>query len=121
MSDIAFRDLVGKTIASVEAVGAEFGRTFNSYVLVTTTDGDRAMLNSASYPRDAGTSVYGKDTGWIAHRPPVEEMKKAPVFFTPEDIADRVLADERDERRRQERRREEKQRQLEQLQRELAS
>jgi hypothetical protein len=67
----------GKTIASVEQIGAEYGRTYDYYTCLTFTDGTKQLIGGPLNP--------------FKPRPSVEEMKKAPLFFSAEEIADEVL------------------------------
>ena len=76
-------ELKGKTIRTVERIRGEWGRTYDNYVCITFTDGTRTIL-AAQFP-------YNPD-------PTVEEMQKAPEFFSPTEIAAKVQRDE--ERRR---------------------
>jgi hypothetical protein len=85
MKTLEYKDLVGRTIASVEVIQAEYVRTYNHYACITFTDGTRVIFS-----------------GGIAYspHPPLDEMRKAPKFFTPEEIANVVLQEERERRRR---------------------
>jgi hypothetical protein len=80
-------EIVGKTIASAVIIRAEWARTYDRYLCLTFTDGTKKLIGV---------------TGWDLHdpKPSIEEMKKAPDYFSPEDIAARVLADEKESRRR---------------------
>ncbi len=80
--------LEGKTIQSIEVISAEYGRTYNSYICVVCEDGTKIMLND------------GDSKPWNP-KPKVDEMKKAPQFFTPDDIANRVREIEIDNRQKQ--------------------
>lgn len=81
------KDFNGKTISASELIQAEYGRTYDAYLCLVFTDGTKAMLGCVSHP----INLYGP-------KPLIEEMKKAPSFFSPEDIAERVVIDERDRR-----------------------
>lgn len=76
--------LAGKTIATVEDIEAEYGRTYKRYLCLTFTDGSRQVLASNGEP--------------YKPRPSVEEMKKAPRFFSVEEIAAEVARGERKRR-----------------------
>lgn len=105
MANYTPADFNGKTIAKLEVIKAEFGRTYQKYLCFTFTDGTRVMLAGDLY-------THSPD-------PEPSEMRKAPMFFTPEDIAAKVLRDEQDKRARMERERQAKLAQIERLQREL--
>lgn len=72
-------DLVGKTIQSAEAIGAEFGRTYNAYLCLVFTDGERQIMG-----------LLHKNLELYNPKPPLEEMQNAPNFFSPDDIADKM-------------------------------
>tara|TARA_Y100000034_G_C6832483_1_gene375907 strand:- start:112 stop:447 length:336 start_codon:yes stop_codon:yes gene_type:complete len=100
-------DWVGKTIKSCEVIRAEHGRTYSSYLCVTFTDGSKHMI-----------SIFGFTRLYDA-RPPVEEMKKAPNFFSPDDIADEVKRLEVENRKRVAEAKRHKEYQFEKLKKEL--
>ena len=75
------RELVGKTIKTSELIMAEYGRTYDKYLLFTFTDGTRHLLTVGSF------RTYHPD-------PTLEEMRKAPNFFSIKDITEKVVADE---------------------------
>jgi hypothetical protein len=103
MKDI--KEAVGKTIASVERIPAEYGRTYHSYTLIVFTSGEKVMLADGHPPNDP--------------RPTLENMQKAPQFFTAEDIADKMLRIEQEKRRNEKERTDAKRRELERLKKEL--
>jgi len=80
------RALPGKTIATTEVIKAEYGRTYRNYLCLTFTDGTRFMCGYFSTPP------------CTRPRPPIEEMKKAPAYFTVEDIAEEACQTEKDRR-----------------------
>ncbi len=98
--------LEGKTIQSIEVISAEFGRTYNSYTCIVCEDGTKIML------ADGDSKPYNPKLK-------IDEMKRAPNYFTPDDIANRVKAIEIDNRQRQKQDRERKTHEYERLKREL--
>lgn len=78
------KEMEGKTIKSVEQIKAEYGRTFNAYICIVFTDDTKTLIH-----------------GGVPHQPnPIaEDMSKAPKFFTPDEIAERVKKDEQKKRR----------------------
>ena len=98
--------LEGKTIQSIEVISAEYGRTYNSYVCVVCEDGTKIIL------ADGDSKPYEP-------KPKVDEMKKAPQFFTPDDIANRVRDIEIDNRQRVKQEQERKTREYNSLKKEL--
>lgn len=101
---LPLNQFAGKTISSVERIVAEYGRTYNHYLCFVFSDGSKSIL-------------YGDEP--YNPKPSLKEMRKAPNFYTPEDIADRVLRDEQESRRLAEQSRQQKLYQLEQLKKEL--
>lgn len=95
------KSLEGKTIASAEAIRAEYGRTYDTYLCLVFSDGSKKLLS--------GHGVC------YSPRPTVEEMQKAPNFFSADDIADRVRQDELEKRARMKRLEDEERRQFEKL------
>lgn len=86
------KELKGKTIQSCEVIHAEYGRTYDQYICLVFTDGSKLILT--------GSTPWEPD-------PPVDEMKKAPGYYSAVDIANKV---ERDENRRRARIAEDKRR-----------
>lgn len=78
------KHFINRTIVGVEKIKAEYGRTYNWYLCFTFSDGGKIIL-------------YGGVP--INPKPDLEQMKKAPLFFSPEDIAAKVLEDEHARRR----------------------
>lgn len=99
--------LIGKTISIVEVIKAEYGRTYSTYFCITCSDGTKLMLASA-----------GSGTPWNPN-PAVEEMRKAPSFFSAEDIANEVLIMEKKSRKEAANRIQRKRHELEALKKEL--
>ncbi len=104
MSEHKLNHFINRTVESLELINAEYGRTYREYLCFKFTDGEKIML-------------YGNIP--YAPKPTVEEMKRAPKFFTPEDISEKVLLDEREKRRMEEARLVKKRRDLEELKKEL--
>ena len=79
-------DCIGKTIKTVEIIGAEFGRTYYHYTCIVFEDGDKILLTH---------------DGREPYHPCIdpEEMKKAPNFFSVDDITNRVREIEEKRRR----------------------
>jgi nitrate reductase alpha subunit len=77
-------DIKGKTIQSAEIIRAEYGRTYNHYICIVFTDESKIM-------------IAGDDAPWNPD-PEIEQMKKAPLFFTPDDIAEKVRYIEQEKR-----------------------
>lgn len=79
---------VGKTVQSLEYINIERNRAvMNSrYLCFVFTDGTKVMIQ--------GGFMYNPN-------PDIEEMKKAPMFFSAEDIADAVLREETKRRSRE--------------------
>jgi len=100
------KELNGKTIETCEIIRSEFGRTCNSYLLIKFTDNTRQLIGIDAF------DFYSPD-------PDVEEMKKAPLFFSVEDICEKVKRDEQDKRDQQKALRKNKINQLKKLQEEL--
>jgi hypothetical protein len=97
-------ELVGKTIVQAGSIHAEYGRTYERYWLLLFADGSRVIL--------AEGCTYQPD-------PQLRDMREAPWFFTAEEIAEKVLRDEKAGRQRDKERLERKKRELELLKREL--
>ena len=74
-------ELNGKTIVSCEIILSEHARTADNYLLLRFQNGKRQLLGIT------GFSFWEPE-------PTVEEMRKAPSFFTVEDILKRVEHDE---------------------------
>jgi len=100
-------NLIGKTIESVEVIKAEYGRTYDYYSCIVFTDKSKALINGDMLSVPWNPS------------PNIEEMKKAPNFFSAEDIANKVLKIEQERRKVKEKEKEEKERQLNRLKKEL--
>jgi hypothetical protein len=98
-------EIVGKTVKSVEVIRAEIGRMYNNYTCIVFTDGTKIMLPDFNVP-------------WRPY-PSIEEMKKAPNYFSPQDIADEVLRRETNKRKQKADERKRKEKQLERLKKEL--
>ncbi len=97
-------ELTGKTISSCELINAEFGRTYDKYLCIVCTDGSKIIIHAGE--------------PWQPD-PPIEEMKKAPNYFSASDIAYKVERDENLRRRRLQEDKERKQREFEKLKKEL--
>lgn len=69
------RDIRGKTIESVEDILAEYGRTYRRYVCIVFTDETRVIL------------IDGIPCN---PHPSVEEMEKAPKFFSGKEIGEEI-------------------------------
>ena len=95
----------GKTIESCESIGAEFGRTYSTYLLLKFTDGTRQLIGG-------GFNAFSAN-------PTIEEMRKAPKFFSEEDLIKKFGCDERKRRDRARERKSQAMAQYERLQREL--
>lgn len=67
--------LIGQRITSIEIIKAEYGRTYGNYLCIVTELGEKVML-------------YGGIP--YKPKPDPEEMKKAPNYFSVQDIANRV-------------------------------
>jgi hypothetical protein len=80
-------DLVGRTVARVEGIRSEYGRTYEQYIGITCTDGTRVML--------WGDSAYDP-------KPPLEYMKKSD-FFTTDELVAKAESDIREDARHQQR------------------
>lgn len=78
------QDMKNKTIQSIETIKAEYGRTYHQYLCIVFSDESKIM-------------IAGDDTPWNPD-PSIEEMKKAPLFFTPDDIANKVKLEEQAKR-----------------------
>ena len=98
-----FRELAGEVVKSIESIPAEFGRTYDTYLLITCESGKRVLIHGGN-PYDAN--------------PKLEQMR-ATTFFTPDEIAERVRWEEAVKRRKIEEEKERKRRELESLKREL--
>lgn len=104
--DCDIKQLIGKTIKSIEVIKAEYGRTYDYYTCFVCTDGTKLM-------------VYDGCRKPFSPNLEIEEMKKAPNYFTVEDIANRQLEIEKKRRYAIEEQRQKKKRQLESLKKEL--
>ena len=98
------KELEGKTIRSIENIRAEYGRTVDNYICIVCSDGEKLLI--------------GGGTVWKP-RPTVDDMKKAPNFFTAEEISDRVLWDEKARRTRDRESKESRKRQYEKMKKEF--
>ena len=87
-------------------ISAEWGRTYNSYTCFVCTEGTKIML------ADGDSKPYDP-------KPKVDEMQKAPQFFTPDDIANRVKAIEINNRQKTKQEQERKTREYNSLKKEL--
>lgn len=96
-------ELKGETIKSIESIRAEFGRTYDNYILIACESGKRVLIY--------GGSPYNPN-------PTLEEMRKT-TFFTPDEIAEKVRWEEAKKRRRQEEEEERKRKEYERLKKEL--
>jgi hypothetical protein len=96
-------DLIGRVVQSVE-VASDYSSDFQCIVC---TDGTRVLL------------LNGRDVARLSSRPKLEAMKRAPLFFTKEEIAakERQIAFDKEIRAKDERRR--KEQELARLQAEL--
>ena len=70
-----YKKLIGKEIASAEYISAEFGRTYSHYLCLVFADKTKTII--------AGGEPYEPD-------PSIEEMKKAPRYFSAKEIAEAV-------------------------------
>ena len=87
MMDKELKILEGKTIKSLEAIKGEYGRTYNQYICIICTCGTKVII--------------GGGIAWKPN-PDIEDMKKAPNFYSAQDIADKVLGMENNRRSREE-------------------
>lgn len=99
--------LEGKTIVSVEIISAEYGCTYNNYTCFVCEDGTKLLV------------FEGHSKPWNP-KPKPDEMKNAPKFYTPDDIANRVKAIEIDERQKRKTAQERKLREYNSLKKELS-
>jgi len=97
---------VGKTVQSLERINIEWARTTTNlhYLCFVFTDGTKVMIK--------GGFMYKPN-------PDIEEMKKAPMFFSAEDIANAVLREENERRSRENDRKRQLEYQYNQLAKEL--
>ena len=95
----------GKTIKSCERIGTEYGRTWSTYILLKFTDGTRQLI--------------GGNFNVHSPNPTIEEMRKAPKFFSEEDLIKKFGCDERKRRDRARERKSQAMAKYERLQREL--
>ena len=100
---INFYELEGETIKNIEAIRAEFGRTYDTYILVTCESGKRVLFHGGN--------------PWQPN-PDLEEMRKT-TFFTPDEIAEKVRWEEAKKRAKQEEEKERKLKEYERLKKEL--
>jgi hypothetical protein len=100
---IDFRELKGETIKDIDVIRAEFGRTYDNYILVTCESGKRVLFHGGN--------------PWQPS-PTLEEMRKT-TFFTPDEIAEKVRWEEAKKRAKQEEEEERKRREYERLKKEL--
>lgn len=68
-------DIRGKTIEFIEDIQAEYGRTYRRYICIVFTDKTRVILID-------GIPCNPK--------PPIEQMEKAPNFFSSKEIGERI-------------------------------
>ena len=102
-----FKKCEGKEIASVEVIQDRMGRTWNYITCITFTDGTRSIIG--------GTCVEN-----IPHpNPRLEQMQKAPKFFSAEEIAETVLQEEKEARRKKVQEDDRKRREAQRLLREI--
>lgn len=94
----------GKTIKSAQMIKVEFGRTMDNYICFVFTDGSRFMIS--------GGIPYSPN-------PDIEEMKKAPDYFSAQEISQKVLSDENKRRERIENDLKQKRYELDRLKKEL--
>lgn len=106
MSNFPVLRLIGKTIQSVEVIQAEYGRTYHQYTCFVCTDGTKLMVYD------------GHDMPHDPH-PEVDEMRNAPNFYSPQDIADEVLRREQANRKRLANQRSQKEAEFDRLKKEL--
>lgn len=83
----SLREAIGKKLTSMEVISAEFGRTTNQYTCLIFDDTHKIIIE-------------GHGSYFPSPNPSIEEMKKAPNFFSAEDIANKVLKDEQKARQR---------------------
>lgn len=100
------QELNGKTIKTCEMIRAEHYRTYPQYLLLVFTDGTRHILGVDSF------EPYKPD-------PDAEEMKRAPSFFSKEEVAEKIERDERKRLARLEEQRRKKMQELRRLKKEL--
>lgn len=98
--------LKGKTITSIEVIKAEHGRTYRHYTCFVCSDGTKLVV------MDGCAKPYSPQFS-------IEEMKKAPNYFTTIDIAQRTLEIEKRKRQLKKEQKEHKRRQYEKLKTEL--
>jgi hypothetical protein len=99
------RDITGKTIHAVEVIRTESWRTHDTYICITFTDTSKIML--------CGVEPYEPN-------PDIDEMKKAPNYFSPQDIANKLLRLERERQLREKNELDRKTREFERLKQELS-
>lgn len=105
------KELVGKTIASIETFRAPFASTSNFFSAIVFTDGSCGLL--------CGDLRPVQKTVWKAADFDLQELQKCPKYFTPADLAEIVESQEVRKRKRAKDARERDQRELERLQRRL--
>lgn len=97
-------DLTNETIATVEVIPAEYGRTYRNYICITCASGNKIIL--------CGDIPYDPN-------PRLQDMQKASSFFTEADLAAKRSKDERLIAERLEKANRDKLWQLRQLEKEL--
>lgn len=102
---IRAKELVGKTIQSLETIHAEGGRTYEKYLFIVCTDGSKIMLAGNDQP----------------YRPRLNSkmMRKAALYFTEELIKKQEEKEEKERINLKEEQRRNKKCQLRKLQQEL--
>lgn len=98
-----FEELKGETIKNIESIPAEFGRTYDAYLLIT-CESDKRVL------------IYGGNP--YKPNPKLKQMRRT-TFFTPDEIAEKVRMEESERRKRKEREKERKRKEYERLKKEL--
>lgn len=97
------QELKGETIKNIEFIPVEFGRTYSLYIGFTCENGKRVLIH-----------------GGNPHSPePTFKAMKETNFFTPEEIAEKVLRDETARRKRIKEKEEKIRREYERLKKEL--
>jgi hypothetical protein len=100
-----FGDMVGRRVGSVEVIKPEFCRSYDQYVCIVFEDGER-MIIAAVIP--------------YRPQPRPEEMRRAPLFFTEEEVAEEELRLKKEAAARKAKEIEGKKRILKELKKEIA-
>lgn len=108
---LSAKEIAGKTIESTEVVPALYGTTPDAVLLLRFTDGTRSAILL--------TGTGGSAITQYARMLDSDSMRKAPRFFTEEEVAAEVVREMQSTKQREREARERKQRDLERLQREL--